>query len=218
MEKDKPRSSLGGLRKEDFPGGIEDRMEDWYRTSTISEFEEGEVVRGRVVHVSPTEVLVDVGYKSEGAIPIEEFHRAGALPKVGDDLDVYLEAKEDSEGLIVLSKEKADKIKVWDVITRAYEKGAPVDGKVNVPAGSAAETPCPLIVPATVAGSVSEKPSDVPVTTLNTGATVSIANWTSSDTVASGSVAVTTAVYCPSGSRTPPEVPSHPTVCGPGPS
>jgi small subunit ribosomal protein S1 len=130
MEKDKPRSSLGGLRKEDSPGGTEDRMEDWYRTSTISEFEEGEVVRGRVVHVSPTEVLVDVGYKSEGAIPIEEFHRAGSLPKVGEDLDVYLEAKEDSEGLIVLSKEKADKIKVWDVITQAFDKGTPVEGRV----------------------------------------------------------------------------------------
>jgi small subunit ribosomal protein S1 len=130
MEKDKPRSSLGGGRKEDFPGGTEDRMEDWYRTTAISEFEEGEVVRGRVVHVSPTEVLVDVGYKSEGAIPIEEFHRAGSLPKVGDDLDVYLEAKEDSEGLIVLSKEKADKIKVWDVITQAFDKGTPVEGRV----------------------------------------------------------------------------------------
>jgi small subunit ribosomal protein S1 len=130
MEKDKPRSSLGGSRKEDFPGAPEDRMEDWYRTTTISEFEEGEVVRGRVVHVSPTEVLVDVGYKSEGAIPIEEFHRAGSLPKVGDDLDVYLEAKEDSEGLIVLSKEKADKIKVWDVITQAFDKGTPVEGRV----------------------------------------------------------------------------------------
>jgi small subunit ribosomal protein S1 len=130
MEKDKPRSSLGGLRKEEFPGATEDRMEDWYRTTAISEFEEGEVVRGRVVHVSPTEVLVDVGYKSEGAIPIEEFHRAGSLPKVGDDLDVYLEAKEDSEGLIVLSKEKADKIKVWDVITQAFDKGTPVEGRV----------------------------------------------------------------------------------------
>jgi small subunit ribosomal protein S1 len=130
MEKDKPRSSLGGLRKEELPGAIEDRMEDWYRTTAISEFEEGEVVRGRVVHVSPTEVLVDVGYKSEGAIPIEEFHRAGSLPKVGDDLDVYLEAKEDSEGLIVLSKEKADKIKVWDVITQAFDKGTPVEGRV----------------------------------------------------------------------------------------
>src|SRR5206468_2691453 len=95
-----------------------------------SEFEEGEVVRGRVVHVGTSEVLVDVGYKSEGAIPIEEFHRHGTLPKVGEEIEVYLEAKEDSEGLIVLSKDKADKIKVWDAITQAYEKGQPVEGRV----------------------------------------------------------------------------------------
>jgi small subunit ribosomal protein S1 len=109
----------------------EERMEDWFKEGgTTSEFEEGEVVRGRVVHVGTSEVLVDVGYKSEGAIPIEEFHRHGTLPKVGDDIEVYLEAKEDSEGLIVLSKDKADKIKVWDAITQAYEKGQPVEGRV----------------------------------------------------------------------------------------
>jgi small subunit ribosomal protein S1 len=104
-------------------------MEDWFGTG-VSEFEEGEVVRGRVVHVGQSEVLVDVGYKSEGAIPIDEFHRAGALPRVGDEIDVYLEAKEDSEGLIVLSKDKADKIKVWDAITRAHDKGQPIEGRV----------------------------------------------------------------------------------------
>src|SRR5215475_11418222 len=119
--KNDPRHYLGGPRGE---GGdaAEERMEDWYRNG-VTEFEEGEVVRGRVVHVGSSEVLVDVGYKSEGAIPIEEFHRAGALPKVGQELDVYLEAKEDAEGLIVLSKEKADKIKVWDLISQAYDKG-----------------------------------------------------------------------------------------------
>jgi small subunit ribosomal protein S1 len=105
-------------------------MEDWYTEGTTSEFEEGEVVRGRVVHVGTSEVLVDVGYKSEGAIPIDEFHRHGSLPKVGDEIEVYLEAKEDSEGLIVLSKDKADKIKVWDAITQAFEKSVPVEGRV----------------------------------------------------------------------------------------
>jgi len=130
MEKDEPRTSLGGHRKEGTQGSAEERMEDWYGTTGITEFEEGEVVRGRVVHVGSSEVLVDVGYKSEGAIPIEEFHRSGSLPKVGDELDVYLEAKEDAEGLIVLSKEKADKIKVWDMISQAYDKGAPIEGRV----------------------------------------------------------------------------------------
>src|SRR3989454_223456 len=128
MKKDEPRQHLGAPRGE---GGeaAEERMEDWYRNG-VTEFEEGEVVRGRVVHVGSSEVLVDVGYKSEGAIPIEEFHRHGSLPKVGEEIEVYLEAKEDSEGLIVLSKDKADKIKVWDAITQAYEKGAPVEGRV----------------------------------------------------------------------------------------
>src|SRR3989441_302753 len=106
MEKGEPRNNLGGQRKEATPGPPEDRMEDWYGATGITEFEEGEGVRGRVVHVGTSEVLIDVGYKSEGAIPIEEFHRSGTLPKVGDELDVYLEAKEDAEGLIVLSEEK----------------------------------------------------------------------------------------------------------------
>jgi small subunit ribosomal protein S1 len=129
MAMDEPRRNLGGPRTEGE--GAEERMEDWFKEgSTTSEFEEGEVVRGRVVHVGTSEVLVDVGYKSEGAIPIEEFQRHGGLPKVGEEIEVYLEAKEDAEGLIVLSKDKADKIKVWDAITQAYEKGSPVEGRV----------------------------------------------------------------------------------------
>src|SRR5438552_19204825 len=98
MKTDEPTSSLGEPRKE---GQAEERMEDWFHEGASSEFEEGEVVRGRVVQVTATEVLVDVGYKSEGAIPIDEFHRHGKLPRVGDEIEVYLEAKEDSEGLIV---------------------------------------------------------------------------------------------------------------------
>jgi small subunit ribosomal protein S1 len=106
----------------------DDSMEAWFARG-VSDIEEGEVVRGRVVEVRDSEVLVDIGYKSEGTIPIEEFRHSGA-PKVGDEIEVYLEAKEDSEGLIVLSKDKADKIKVWDAISKSYESGAPVEGRV----------------------------------------------------------------------------------------
>jgi small subunit ribosomal protein S1 len=127
MAKDETRNTLGEPGKEGANQRAEEQMEDWYGTG-VTEFEEGEVVRGRVVHVGTGEVLVDVGYKSEGAIPIEEFR--GKLPRVGEDIDVYLEAKEDSEGLIVLSKDKADKIRVWDAITQAYEKGTPVEGRI----------------------------------------------------------------------------------------
>src|SRR5262245_23934684 len=129
MEKDETGARPGAARKE-VAREAEERMEDWYREGATTEVEEGEVVRGRVVHIGTSEVLVDVGYKSEGAIPIEEFHRSGSLPRVGDEIEVYLEAKEDAEGLIVLSKDKADKIKVWDAVTRAYERGAPVEGRI----------------------------------------------------------------------------------------
>ena len=108
MTTNEPRDTLGAPRRGGGEDAAEERMEDWFGEDVTNEFEEGEVVRGRVVHVGSGEVLVDVGYKSEGSIPIEEFHRAGRLPSVGEEIDVYLEAKEDSEGLIVLSKDKAD--------------------------------------------------------------------------------------------------------------
>jgi len=109
--------------------GPEESMEDWFKRG-VGDIEEGEVVRGRVVEVRDSEVLVDIGYKSEGTIAIEEFRHAGTLPKVGEEIEVYLESKEDSEGLIVLSKDKADKIKVWDAISKSHDSGTPVEGKV----------------------------------------------------------------------------------------
>ncbi len=75
MKTDEPRNALGEPRQGGGEDAAEERMEDWYGDNVTSEFEEGEVVRGRVVHVGTGEVLVDVGYKSEGAIPIEEFPR-----------------------------------------------------------------------------------------------------------------------------------------------
>src|SRR5215475_13175774 len=119
---------VGGTQRE-VDQGLEESMEEWF-TRGVSDIQEGEVVRGRVVEVRDSEVLVDIGYKSEGAIPIEEFRHAGSLPKAGDEIEVFLESKEDNEGLIVLSKDKADKIKVWDAISGAHDSGTPVQGRV----------------------------------------------------------------------------------------
>ena len=116
----------GGQQEDDSPP--EETMEYWLSRS-VGDIEEGEVVRGTVVEVRTGDVIVDIGYKSEGAIPIDEFRHTGA-PKVGDEIEVFLEAKEDSEGLIVLSKDKADKIKVWDQISKAFDAGSPVEGRV----------------------------------------------------------------------------------------
>ena len=119
---------LEGAQKE-VAEAPEESMEDWFNRG-VGDIEEGEVVRGTVVEVRDSEVLVDIGYKSEGTIAMEEFRHAGTLPKVGDEIEVYLESKEDSEGLIVLSKDKADKIKVWDAISKSHDSGTPVEGKV----------------------------------------------------------------------------------------
>ncbi|MBN1354686.1 30S ribosomal protein S1 [bacterium] len=93
---------------------------------------EGQVVKGKVLQINENEVLVDVGYKSEGIIPIEEFRNMleAETLKVGDQIDVYLEKSEDSDGLVVLSKEKADKIKIWDEISRVYENEEIIEGRV----------------------------------------------------------------------------------------
>src|SRR2546425_11710985 len=92
MKTDEPKNSLGALRKEGHDAA-EERMEDWFHEGTSSEFEEGEVVRGRVVQVTSTEVLVDVGYKSEGAIPIQQVDRHGKVPTVGEGIERYPEGQ-----------------------------------------------------------------------------------------------------------------------------
>jgi small subunit ribosomal protein S1 len=122
----KVQGLAGGQQEVDTPP--EETMEYWLSRS-VGDIEEGEVIRGRVVEVRTGDVIVDIGYKSEGAIPIDEFRHTGA-PKVGDEIEVFLEAKEDSEGLIVLSKDKADKIKVWDQISKAFDAGSPMEGRV----------------------------------------------------------------------------------------
>ena len=108
-----------------------ERLLDMYDVS-FKNFAEGEVVRGVVLQVSATEVIVDVGYKSEGMIAAEEFRdETGQVTiKPGDLVDVLLEKTEDKEGYIVLSKEKAEKMKVWDEVERAYQERRVVTGRV----------------------------------------------------------------------------------------
>jgi small subunit ribosomal protein S1 len=111
-------------------GEGEESFADLFEKSAFS-MKEGDVIRGRVIDVTKDHVLVDIGYKSEGLIPMAEFAESGmAGLKPGDDIDVLLESQENEEGNIILSKEKADKMKVWDVIQRAYEADATVDGKI----------------------------------------------------------------------------------------
>ena len=106
-------------------------MQEIYDQS-VQDIIEGEIVRGTILEIKDDAVLVDIGYKSEGLISLKEFRTpSGEVTiKAGDVVDVYLEQKEDSEGLIVLSREKAEKIKIWDVLSEVYEKGGSVSGTI----------------------------------------------------------------------------------------
>ena len=100
---------------------------------THTEFTDGEIVKGIVVDVNRDEVMIDIGFKSEGYIPASEFDAGqNDLPtvQVGDEIDVYIMRREDSEGQIVLSKKIADQTLIWDEIATAYEAGTPVMGHI----------------------------------------------------------------------------------------
>src|SRR5215471_16772942 len=108
-----------------------EKLLDMYDVS-FRNFAEGEVVRGVVLRVSESEVIVDVGYKSEGMIALEEFRDENGQISVksGDSVDVLIEKTEDRDGYVVLSKEKAEKMKVWDDVERAYQERRVVVGRV----------------------------------------------------------------------------------------
>ena len=93
---------------------------------------EGEIVRGKVVKVLKDYVMIDIGFKAEGKVPIEEFQGFDGKvnANLGDDIDVFLETMEDEQGEMVLSKEHADVMKTWDKLVEAEKNDAPIDGKV----------------------------------------------------------------------------------------
>ncbi len=99
---------------------------------SLQEVAEGEVVHGRVIHVGPEFVTVDVGFKSEGQVPLREFRQKDGtlLVNVGDEIDVLIERRESEIGLVTLSKEKADKYKFWDEISRAWNEDQVIEGKI----------------------------------------------------------------------------------------
>ena len=97
---------------------------------SIADIKEGQIVKGRIIGITAKDVLVDIGYKSEGAIPLAEFSDPDVL-KIGDEIDVYLESKEDENGMVVLSKQKAERAVGWEMVIARYGEGDMVDGKVS---------------------------------------------------------------------------------------
>jgi len=98
----------------------------------LESIREGKVVKGEIVQIDKEFVLVDIGYKSEGQIRIAEFtnSRGGLTARVGDEVDVVLVRKEDKAGRIILSKEKAAKVKLWDKIEESFRKQNTIKGTI----------------------------------------------------------------------------------------
>ena len=121
-----PTASNPNEIPDDF-GDFEALLAEYEAKSSVKE---GEIVQGTVLEVSKEFVTVDIGYKSEGLIPIEEFAGPNGKASIasGDVVDVYIEAQENEHGQVVLSKEKADKLKIWDEINDAVERDELVRG------------------------------------------------------------------------------------------
>jgi small subunit ribosomal protein S1 len=110
-----------------MPGQVDDILKDYDKS--LEGLEEGQVVKGRILRITDKEVIIDVNFKSEGIIPLSEFKNVQDY-KPGDEIDVFLEQVEDSEGQIILSKSRADFLKVWDKIYDVFEKQETVEGRL----------------------------------------------------------------------------------------
>ncbi|WP_428274648.1 30S ribosomal protein S1 [Candidatus Palauibacter sp.] len=97
---------------------------------TLSRITEGEIVSAQVIGKTETDIILDVGFKSEGAVPLEEFADPDEV-EMGDSVDVLLESLEDEEGVVVLSKKKADFLRVWEKIKDAFDNNRPVQGRIK---------------------------------------------------------------------------------------
>src|SRR3989338_11441775 len=97
---------------------------------TFKRIGEGNVVKGNIISITPKEVVVDIGFKSEGVIPAHEFDSLQSL-KVGDEIEVLLEETEDLQGRIVLSRRKAERSQGWDRVVEKTGEGDTVEGKVT---------------------------------------------------------------------------------------
>src|ERR1700760_4796451 len=116
---------------EDFAAMLEESFKG-KGSAKGGELKENEIVRGTIVQVTKDYAVVDIGYKSEGQVPIQEFGLLEGKPnvKVGDAVEVLLESRENDTGMVVLSKEKADKMRIWDEISAACERDELVEGAI----------------------------------------------------------------------------------------
>ena len=141
---------------QDLENVTEGGMSDFAKLyqDSIVDIKEGQILKGKIIAINPKDVVVDVGYKSEGAISISEFSDPESI-KIGDEIDVYLESKEDENGMVVLSKQKAERAVGWEMVISKYGEGDIVEGKVSkkVKGGFMVNVGVEAFLPASLAGS-----------------------------------------------------------------
>ncbi len=115
---------------EDYDQSEFDSLRSMYE-NTLNTITQGEIMRGKILAINETEVKVDIGFKSEGVIPIAEFGDTIGNFKVGDEIEVYLDNLEDKDGQVILSHKKADFMRVWEYICRLAETGETVTGTIT---------------------------------------------------------------------------------------
>ncbi|MEA2572143.1 MAG: small subunit ribosomal protein [Acidobacteriota bacterium] len=134
VSSDDPKKNNSRLRDGDT-GDLEglgmDQLLDMYEKK-MSNFAEGDIVRGKILKVGPAEAVVDIGYKSEGLLPITEVTswNGEVQVKVGDEVEVYVERLESSNGYVLLSREKAQRMLIWDRIEAAFKDDQAITGRV----------------------------------------------------------------------------------------
>jgi small subunit ribosomal protein S1 len=134
VSSDDPKKNNSRLRDGDT-GDLEglgmDQLLDMYEKK-MSNFAEGDIVRGKILKVGPAEAVVDIGYKSEGLLPITEVTswNGEVQVKVGDEVEVYVERLESTNGYVLLSREKAQRMLIWDRIEAAFKDDQAITGRV----------------------------------------------------------------------------------------
>jgi len=98
-------------------------------SDSFRDVKEGELIKGKIVRIQGDNVIVDVGFKSEGTIPKIEFANVNEI-KIGQEIEVVLESVEDQEGNLVLSKQRADFLRIWEKVLRAHDTGEIIEGKI----------------------------------------------------------------------------------------
>lgn len=121
-------SSIEDLGDEEYTPEERRYWQEQY-LSTVKSYKAGELVKGRIVAISEKEVTVDIGFKSEGTIPITEFPHPEAI-SVGDEIEVYIESVEGVGGAVVLSRQKAEFMTAWEKIQELYRTGETVQGQI----------------------------------------------------------------------------------------